>query len=176
MYFKTSQSYIWALFLSASLFIWSVGCDEVAEQLEDTINGEVSPLKESELPNCSKVITCCDKLEELGYSDTIIETCNQQLKPAADFVIENYQSGRDALLDNAEGEDQEGAVNELKESTQGSFEPGCRCFLEETIGAVNSETVDLLPLDCEIDMSTGGLEDGGMCSDAISTLTSAGDD
>lgn len=157
--------------ITASL---SVACDEIKDQvtmqIEDTLNGEESPLRELDLPNCSKVITCCDKLKERGYSDEVSSLCEEQFQPAVDLAIDSYQTARDALTDNAE--EQEEALNELRSRTQLSFEPGCRCFLEETIGAINTDAVDLLPLDCEVEESSGALEEGAMCSDATSSLLS----
>jgi hypothetical protein len=114
------------------------------------------------------VLTCCDKLTELGLSDSVIEACNDQFKPAVNFVIDQYQSGRDALEENVEG--QEETVDELKVQFQESSEPGCRCFLEGTVAQINSDTIDLLPIDCEIDPSTGALESEMMCSDSTEIL------
>jgi hypothetical protein len=145
--------------------------DGITQSIEDTVNGEATPLREPDLPNCSKVVTCCDVLAERGFSETVVAACNDQFKPAANFVIDQYQTARTAIEENTE--EQEETVESLQSRTQETVEPGCRCFLEETVGQVSSDAIDLLPIDCEVDTSTGNLDGGAMCSDATDALLGA---
>ena len=147
-----------ALFVILGLSLALTGCD-VAESLLD---GEAAPLKEPELPNCSRIITCCNNLADKGVDR---DECVDAFIPAADTVIENYQRARD----NIPGNDAQ-ARDLLREETQGLVEPGCRCFLEETIGQLSDL---VLPIDCESDKSVGTLEGELMCSDATDALFDA---
>ena len=146
-------------------------CDEIKDQIEDTLDGEATSLKETDLPNCSKVITCCDVLEERGLAEEVVAACNGQFKPAANLVIDNYQSARQSLTEMVD--ESADALSELKATTQVSFEPGCRCFLEETVGQINTGSVDLLPVDCEVSTATGELSGDLMCSDSTDALLNA---
>lgn len=148
----------------------TLACDEIKDRVEDSLNGEAAPLKEADLPNCSKVINCCANIESRGLSDSVTAACNDQLVPAVNGVIDTYQSAK-AELQDVESVDNEEALAELTSNTQETAEPACRCFLEETVGTINTETIDLLPVDCEVDTSTGALSDGQMCSEVVDSLT-----
>ena len=63
--------------------------------------------------------------------------------------------------------------NHLFQWSQEIFEPGCRCFLEETAGQLENGTIDLIPQDCEFDSTTGALDGDLMCSDATDALLEA---
>ena len=145
-------------------------CDDIKDSIEESLNGEATPLKEADLPNCSKVINCCANIESRGLSDTVTAACNDQLVPAVNGVIDTYQSAK-AELQDVEAVDNEEGLAELKSNTQETAEPACRCFLEETVGAINTESIDLFPVDCEVDTSTGALSDGQMCSEVVDSLT-----
>ena len=155
------------------LLITLGACENLKEKLEETLNGEASPLAEADLPNCSKIITCCQNLESRGltFGETA-EACEMKFKPAAQLVIDNYQSAKAEFGEPEAIEDEmrEMGLAELKTNTQELFEPGCRCFLEETIGQLNTDTLNLLPLDCEVNTSTGALSEGLMCSSATESL------
>ena len=160
------------LILCLTLLIFSsFACSELEDSVEEALDGEVTELKEAELPNCSKVITCCDNIANRNLSDEVTSACDSQFKPAANLVIENYQLARDGIQDNTNNNGE--TLDGLRTTTQENFEPGCRCFLEETVGQINTDAVDLLPKDCEVDTTTGALDDGNMCSDATDTLLNA---
>ena len=161
------NKYLIALMVTTVLY----ACDKLKDELEESIDGEATLLKEVDLPNCSKVITCCDALEARGIAEEVVAVCRGQFKPAANLVIDNYRTAQQGIRDMLE--DTAGALEDLKDSTQISFEPGCRCFLEESVGQVNTGSIDLLPIDCEINTSTGELGGGLMCSDATDTLLNA---
>ncbi len=140
----------------------SLGCDE----LKEVIDGEAAPLKENDLPNCSRVITCCNNtLLQSVAPGSVNDVCSGSFVPAANGVIETYQSARDEIQNGLNDDGQ--TIEELRTATQDTFEPGCRCFLEETIGALGD---DQLPLDCESIKDSGALDDGAMCSDATDAL------
>lgn len=147
--------------------------EELTEAIEDTINGEAAELAEADLPNCSKVINCCANIEARGISDEISEACNEQFKPATQAVIDNYQTSKMRITESLEGDAQTEGLSTLTEETQEIFEPGCRCFLEETAGQLENGTIDLIPQDCEFDSTTGALDGDLMCSDATDALLEA---
>jgi len=161
------NKYLIALMMITVLY----ACDKIKDELEETLDGEATMLKEVDLPNCSKVITCCDALEARGIAEEVVAACKGQFKPAANLVIDNYRTAQQSITDMLE--DTAEALDDLKDTTQGSFEPGCRCFLEESVGQVNTGSIDLLPVDCEINTSTGELSGGLMCSDATDSLLNA---
>ncbi len=132
---------------------------------EELLDGEEAELKEAELPNCSRIITCCANLKGRGIAP---DECEDAFIPAADQVISTYQAARDNIpFDDAE------ARTLLRDETQGTVEPGCRCFLEETIGQIDDA---LLPIDCESDKNVGTLEGDLQCSDATDALLDAAAD
>jgi hypothetical protein len=133
-----------------------VGCEEILDGVE-------APLAEPDLPNCSRIITCCNNLEGNGLAPS---ECQEIFIPAVETVIENYQLAQSRVSADAE------ASRALRDETQELVEPGCRCFLEETVGQVGDF---LLPVDCESDKSVGDLE-SGQCSDATDGLLEAAGD
>ncbi len=147
------------LLMMGALLVPTMGCDKV----EEVFNDEASPLLEDDLPNCSRIVTCCQKLENL---DLAPEQCESIFVPAATTVIETYQDSREAISADAD------AVNTLRTETQDNVEPGCRCFLSETIEQINNGLV----ADCSVDTSVGALDDGALCSDATDALIDAAGD
>lgn len=144
------------LLLAAICLAMSLTGCEVAKEI---IEGEEAPLKEADLPNCSKVINCCNNGLIQGLSEDVDMACADQLVPASSTVIDNYQAAQ------AELEPGSAASEELRATTQGSAEAGCRCFLEQTIG-----TLDVpIPLDCQSDTSVGSVE-ADMCDGAVDEL------
>lgn len=139
------------------------GCDE----LEEAIQGEAAPLRENDLPNCSRIITCCNnELFQSVAPEAALTQCTTTFVPATGAVIDTYQETRDQIQ---RGLSESGeSVDELRTRTQDTFEPGCRCFLEETVGQIGDTA---LPADCEVVPTSGALDGGAMCSDAIDTLT-----
>ena len=148
----TKTILLFALGLTMSL----VGCEQI-------LDGEESALAEPDLPNCSRIITCCESLEGNGLAPS---ECQDVFIPAVETVIDNYQLAQSRISADAE------ASGALRDETQGLVEPGCRCFLEETVGQIGDF---LLPIDCESDKSVGDLE-GGECSDATDGLLGAATD
>lgn len=139
------------------------GCGAV----EEVLDGEAAELAEPDLPNCSRIITCCENLKGKGIAP---DACDESISPAASTVIDTYQDARNAIPNNSPLAAEEARV-ELRITTQDAVEPGCRCFLEETVGQIDAV---LLPIDCEPDTSTGELENA-QCSDATDALIDAAD-
>ena len=132
-----------------TVFFTILGFSFVLSGCEEILDGEAAELKEPELPNCSRIITCCNNLEGNGLAPS---ECQEIFVPAADAVIENYQTVRDNIPFNDAQ-----ARELLLDETQSRVEPGCRCFLEETIGQLGDF---ILPIDCESDKEVGTLEGG----------------
>ncbi len=147
-------------------------CDLFEEVAEQTIQGEAAPLAEADMPNCSRVINCCSKLKTYSFTpQEVLDACDDQLSPASDTLIQSYQDLRDGIeadttLDASTKAD---LLAELQLNYQNKVEPGCRCFLEETVGAVSFDGV-LSPLDCEIVEDVGALTPPATCSDATDLL------
>lgn len=157
-----NRSLLWGGALLVLLAVPSTGCDE----LEEAIQGEAAPLKESDLPNCSRIVTCCENtLFQSVAPSAVIDQCNSTFIPAADVVIDNYQTARSEIQGGLANSDQ--TVEELRTQTQDIFEPGCRCFLEETVGTIGNAA---LPVDCEVVVESGALDEGATCTDAVDTL------
>lgn len=139
-----------------------VGC----EAAKEIIDGEEAELREQDLPNCSKIITCCENLQGRSITPGAVEEqCADTFVPAANSVIDKYQAARDVIDNDSEAVQE--ARDQLRDTTQATVEPGCRCFLEETIGQIDAA---LLPLDCEVVTDVGNLPEDLMCSDATDAL------
>lgn len=153
--------------LTAAALLAPTGCNKDA--VENLINDEAAPLAEEDLPNCSRVVNCCDYLAANDLTpDTINQECTETYKPSANTVITNYKDARSAIDDNPDFTTDEGrteAKTALKDQTQGTFETGCRCFLDETVGQVGTFA---LPLDCEFFADVG--DQNLSCDDATTTL------
>ncbi|MEO1273234.1 MAG: hypothetical protein AAFX99_34545, partial [Myxococcota bacterium] len=94
-------------------------CSEV----EDALDGEEATLKETELPNCSKVIACCDNRNfNTVAPESAVSACNDQFKPAANAVIDTYQSAKSGIEDNTTNNEE--ALATLRTETQDRVEPG----------------------------------------------------
>jgi hypothetical protein len=146
------------LVLTAMAFI---GCGVV----EDIVDGEETALLEPDLPNCSKIINCCANLETNSLvPDAIKMECADTFSPAASRVISTYQDARGQVDADSD------AARELYDETRSTVEPGCRCFLEETVGTVDDT---LLPLDCEADTSVGDAV-AMQCEGAVDDLVNTG--
>ncbi len=159
-----------ALFSMVAIAAVSAGCDNVKNAIDEELNGEETALKEPELKNCSRVINCCMTLALEKYDgvvpEAVREECTNSIDPATNVVIDNYQTAK-AGLDNLSSEaDREALKAQLAEQAQ-TVEPGCRCFLDQTIGQIPSE---FTPTDCEFFEDSGELEDGLTCDDATNAL------
>lgn len=156
------------LFVFSLLLLVSLGaCDELLDQTLGASSESAASLAEDDLPNCSRVSNCCDRLSQSPYSamvpSSVQSTCSDTLGTAADSVISEYQREQ-SLTSN------ESALAELEEQWSDAVEPGCRCFLEETVGVLPDLT---LPADCESFTTTGALEGGATCSDGIDAVLDA---
>ena len=148
------------------------GCDEVKDAVEESIDGEAAALKEPDMPNCSRVVNCCAKLATYSATPEEINTaCTDSINPAADGLIDTYQTARDNVMRDSSLTDETRAslLEELKTTYQEQVEPSCRCFLDET---VNDATGDgfLSPSDCEFVPEVGELPEGATCEDAQGSL------
>lgn len=159
---------IWAsLLLVASL---GLGCDEIKDATEQVLDGEEAELKENDLPNCSKILTCCANLKGKSITpDAVNEQCDEIFVPAANEVIDNYQSIKDEIEAGTRGDQ---TVEQWKTTSQDTLEPGCRCFLENTVGVISDVA---LPADCEANTDTGALG-AQTCDDATTELTNSASD
>lgn len=157
------------MFLLATLVILGVGACDTARKILDE---QPAPLKEPELPNCSKVLTCCDNLTQSTLvKDVVTDACNQ-IRPAADGVIDAYQTMRDETKANQtlSEQDKDAALDEL-EANYVPIEKGCRCLVDETVGAISLDGF-LTPKDCEFDgITTGQLAPGESCTDMKALVT-----
>ena len=143
------------------------GCEAVKQSLD----GVAAPLKEPELPNCSKVLTCCANLT----SDSVIgplvaSTCETIVSPT-DLTITNYQAAKLRIQQNTttSAQTQIDLLVELRTTTAGAVEPACRCFVEETIGNVSLDGL-LSPKDCEVVITSGALPAGKQCDDVTDVI------
>ena len=164
------------VFLPGLLVLLSLaGCDDLLEQTLGASTETAAALAEDDLPNCSRVSNCCDRLAQSPYSSmvpsSVQTTCTDTLGSAAETVITEYQREK-ALITNQSSvtDDTESQLlSDLEEQWQDRVEPGCRCFLEETVGVLPDLT---LPADCESFTTTGAL-DGATCSDGIDAVLDA---
>ena len=156
---KMKRTLVFATILWGSLAL--LACD-AAEQILD---GEESALREPDLPNCSKILTCCAALKARDISSDIDMECDDTFIPSVNSVIDAYQDTKSQLDPSTE------AYENLYDETRSTVEPGCRCFLEQTVGQVSDV---LLPVDCEVDTSVGQTG-ADQCDGAINDLTN-GDD
>jgi len=147
-----------------------VGCGNI---VEDIIQDPPMSLAESDLPNCSRVINCCSRLGQGLYGavlpESVSSSCTDSVGVAADTAIEQYQVSQQQI-DNQTGITEANRAelqSELTENWQNAVEPGCRCFLEQTVGTVPDLVI---PSDCESYSTTGTLVGGATCDDGISAL------
>lgn len=153
--------------LCAIVCVWFVGCDAVEESLQ----GQAAPLKEPELPNCSRVLTCCANLDRRALMPQTVKDACDGLVPPTDTVIVQYQEGRAAIQanQNTSAETKAELLEDLRKSTQNTMEPACRCLLEQTVGLVSLDDF-LAPADCETVAGSGQLVDGQQCSDVTDAV------
>lgn len=151
------------------------GCDEIKEITEEVLDDEATALEEDDLPNCSRAVNCCTALEEGSIAsvvpDVVSETCQDTVSIAANSAIDEYQRELAAIDSRTDINDESRASlrSDLVNEWQNRVEPGCRCFMEETVGTLPDLA---LPLDCEPISTTGDL-DGATCTEALESLTAA---
>ncbi len=168
---------LWML-LAGFLALATTSCDVIEEITEEVIDDEASALQEDDLPNCSRAINCCTALESGTISaaipDSVSEMCNTTVSVAADSAITEYQREL-AAIDAQSGisdEQRASLTSDLVDEWQGRVEPGCKCFMTDTVGTLPDLA---LPQDCEPITSTGDLE-GETCSEALEALTTVSTD
>jgi len=144
------------------------GCDAVEESLQ----GQAAPLKEPELPNCSRVLTCCANLDARRLMPQSVRDACEGITTPTDRVITTYQQSRAEIAANqsTSAETKAQLTAELRTKTQGSMEPACRCLLEETVGLVSLDDF-LSPADCETVTTSGALPDGATCDEIEKNVT-----
>lgn len=143
------------------------GCDSV----ERAFDGVAAPLKEPELPNCSKVLTCCANLSgDSILGPLVADTCATIVSPT-DLTITNYQAAKLRIQQNGATSEQTKAelLADLRETSQASVEPACRCFVEETVGNISLDGF-LSPKDCEVVVTSGALPEGKTCGDVTDVI------
>lgn len=152
----------------AMSFVSLLGCDA----LEESLQGRAAPLKEPELPNCSRVLTCCTNLNGQSLVPSSIKDACAAIAEPTDAVLSEYQSSRATIRANTatSAETKAELEAELRTRSQGTLEPACRCLLEETIGRLSLNNL-LSPADCEVITSSGALPQGKECSDVTGAVT-----
>ncbi len=148
------------------------GCEELVNSTEKTLQGTAAPLKEKELPNTSKMLTCCNNLMAKTSTKGLVESVCTPMTPQVIKVLDTYQAAKANINGNANltADAKAKALAELKTTSQTSLEPAARCLLTETIGKLGSY---VLPADCEADLTIGALPQGKTCDDAKTAITGA---
>jgi len=164
-----------ARYLMATLAVCALlvaGCGDLKDAVEQSIQGDAAALKEGDMPNCSRVLNCCTKLKTYSLTpEDVITVCDDTLSPSADSLITSYQQARQGIENDGAltAETRAGLLDELKTTYQDSIEPGCRCFLDQTVGDVSADGF-LSPADCEVVESVGALTPPATCEDAQDAL------
>jgi hypothetical protein len=165
---------VWILVALTAL---AVGCDAIEEVTDAVLDDEPSALREGDLPNCSRAVNCCAALEtgtiSTAVPDAVATACADTVAFAADASIDEYQRQLQAIdeIPNLTDEARAARQADLSREWQNRVEPGCRCFMEETVGTIPDLA---LPSDCEPILTTGDL-DGETCSAAMESLVAAPD-
>lgn len=148
------------------------GCEELVTSTEKTLQGTAAPLKEPELVNTSKMLTCCNNLMAKASTKGLVESVCTPMTPQVTKVIDTYQTAKKDISANANltAEAKTQALTELKTKTQSTLEPAAFCLLKETIGKLGTY---VLPADCEGDAKAGALPQGKTCDDAKTAITGA---
>ena len=135
------------LFALALAGLAPAACDA----LEESLDGRAAPLKVPELPNCSRVLTCCANLDRQPLVPSGIKQACTGIATPTDAVIAEYQDGKLLIQQNqsTSAETKASLLEDLRETTQGTMEPACRCLLEETVGNLSLDGI-LSPTDCEV--------------------------
>ncbi|MFO0745883.1 MAG: hypothetical protein U1F43_09445 [Myxococcota bacterium] len=155
-----------------ALATWSLGALSSCDALEQSLQGQAAPLKEPELPNCSRILTCCANLDARTLMpDSVKQACAGITTPT-DSVIVQYQSSKATIQQSTTMTPQAkaSALDELRRDTQATMEPACRCLLEETVGNVSLDDF-LAPADCETVTTSGALPDNAKCDDVTGVIT-----
>ena len=148
------------------------GCQSIIDSAEKKLDGTAAPLKELELPNTSKMLTCCANLSARAETKGLVVDICPPMTPKVTLVIDQYQIGKKKITDDTvlSADAKVKSLAELKVQSQGTLEPAARCLLQETIGKLGKI---LIPADCEADTSVGALPAGKLCSDVTSAIKDA---
>ena len=156
--------------IAVVMFAWGLGaCDAV----EQSLQGSAAPLREPDLPNCSRILNCCTNLDRQSIvPSSIKEACHGVATPT-DTLIDQYQVSRANIQasTSTSAETKAQLIAELRTNTQASLEPACRCLLEETVGNISLDGF-LSPADCETITTSGALPDGAQCDDVTGVIKS----
>lgn len=155
--------------LLCALLLFAVSaCDS----LERSLDGVAAPLKEPELPNCSRVLNCCANLGSDRLVGPIVDESCAAITTPTDLAIIRYQEARALILNDRATSQQtkDQLLTELRQTTQSSLEPACCCLLDQTVGAVSLDGF-LTPIDCEIFPQTGAIPSGATCDDLTGAIT-----
>lgn len=142
------------------------------DALEESLQGQAAPLKEGDLPNCSRILTCCTNLGRRATVPGSIKDACTSIATPTDALIGEYQSSREVIRTNTSTSPQTKAEleTELRENTQATLEPACRCLLEQTVGNLSLDGI-LSPIDCETIPTSGNLPQGATCDDVTGIIT-----
>jgi len=160
--------------LAAAALLCLASCETLLDNAETKLQGKAAPLKEADLPNCSRILTCCANLSAGKATGPLVQESCAKINTPADTGIGKYQSAKIAIQADTSLNDEAKAkaTAELRSKTVGTLEPGCRCLLEETLGKVSLDGF-LTPADCETVTATGALPEGKKCSDVTDAVINA---
>ncbi|HRE92278.1 MAG TPA: hypothetical protein PK095_24395 [Myxococcota bacterium] len=155
--------------LSALMLLVLPACDS----LERRLDGVAAPLKEPELPNCSRVLNCCANLGTDRLVGPLVDESCAAIATPTDLAILRYQEARALILNDRATSQQtkDQLLTELRQTSQGTLEPACRCLLDQTLGAVSLDGF-LTPIDCEVFPQTGAIPTGKTCDELTGAIMS----
>lgn len=155
--------------LVLALLLSHAACDS----LERSLDGVAAPLKEPELPNCSRVLNCCTNLGTDRLVGPLVDESCAAITTPTDLAILRYQEARALILNDRATSQQtkDRLLAELRETSQSTLEPACRCLLDQTVGAVSLDGF-LTPIDCEVFPQTGAIPSGQTCDDLTGAILS----
>jgi len=149
-------------------------CQELAATAEKSLQGTAAPLKEPELPNTSKLLTCCANLSARAETKAFVKDICPSLTTPTNKVIDSYVTLKKAINDDKviAAEQKTKDLAALKATSQTNLEPASRCLIVETVGKVSLNGF-LSPADCEQDNTVGALPAGKSCDDVKGAITNA---
>lgn len=167
--FRPTSAVLTSLAALAAAFAVS-GCEDLVNSTEKTLQGTAAPLKEPELVNTSKMLTCCNNLMAKTSTKGLVESVCTEMVPQVSKVIETYQAAKANVNNNANltAAAKAEAIAKIKAEAQTNLEPASYCLLSETIGKLGTY---VLPADCEGNAAAGALPQGKTCEDAKKAIT-----
>lgn len=151
---------------------WGLGL-VACDALERSFEGTAAPLREPDLPNCSRILNCCTNLDRQTIVPSSVKDACHGVATPTDTLIEQYQVSRANIQasTSTSAETKAQLIAELRTNTQASLEPACRCLLEETVGNISLDGF-LSPADCETITTSGSLPAGAQCDDVTGVIKS----